>query len=166
MDAGEFDQWYAGSYPRLVAQLTAMIGDRSAAQDCVQDAFIRAWERRVSLERVGEREAWIRTTAYRLAVSRWRRLRRGHHLSTRADAGRSAPDSLGQSEIRLDLVAALQCLPAAQRRAIVLHFLADRTIAQIAEETAMPEGTVKAHLHRGRAALHDLLRDTPQGSTR
>jgi RNA polymerase sigma-70 factor (ECF subfamily) len=64
-----FDDWHAEAYPRLVAQLTALIGDRAQAQDVVQEAFVRAWERRVDLPTRGERDAWIRTTAYRLSRS-------------------------------------------------------------------------------------------------
>ncbi len=70
MDEAEFDRWYDASYPRLVAQLTALIGNRAEAQDCVQDAFVRAWDRRLDLESWAARDAWVRTTAHRLAVSR------------------------------------------------------------------------------------------------
>lgn len=151
VDAAEFDRWYAASYPRLVAQLTALIGDRAEAQDCVQEAFVRAWDRKPTLESVGEQDAWIRTTAYRLAVSRWRRLRRGRELT--AQALRAPRDPLGDSETRLDLLDALQRLPFDQRRVIVLHYFADRSVAQIAAEIGVPEGTVKSRLQRARAGL-------------
>ena len=59
------------------------------------------------------------------------------------------------------LVAALKQLPEAQRRALVLHHLADLPVHEVARETGVPEGTVKARLSRGRAALAALLTDTP-----
>ena len=160
MDISGFDDWYAEAYPRLVAQLTALTGDRTQAQDVVQEAFIRASERRVDLPTRGERDAWIRTTAYRLSVSAWRRLRRGRELASSV-AMTAEP---GLSEDRADLFAALQRLPREQRQALVLHYFADRTVAQIADEIGAPEGTVKARLHRGRAALAAILTDETLGS--
>ena len=122
MDAGEFDRWYAGSYPRLVAQLTALIGNRAEAQDCVQEAFIRAWDKAPRLDSTGERDAWVRTTAYRLAVSRWRRVRRGRELSARTAV--TGYDALARSEVRADVLGALLRLPIDQRCVLVLPIAA------------------------------------------
>ncbi len=156
MDEREFDAWYAAAYPRLSAQLAALIGDRAEAADCVQEAFIRAWDRRGSLRAADSPDAWIRTTAYRLAVSRWRRLRRGTELGAQTLA--SAP--LEPSPERVDLIDALAKLPLPQRHVVVLHYLADRSVAQIAVELRVAEGTVKARLHRARAALATQLRES------
>ena len=58
-------------------------------------------------------------------------------------------------------------LPADQRRAIVLHHLADLPVAEVAVEVGAPVGTVKARLSRGRAALAVLLaEETPEESAR
>ncbi len=73
MDELEFDEFYQASFPRLVGQLSAMTGSLAEAQDCVQEAFVRAWLHRSSLSTVGSPDAWVRTVAWRLAVSRWRR---------------------------------------------------------------------------------------------
>jgi RNA polymerase sigma-70 factor (ECF subfamily) len=51
------------------------------------------------------------------------------------------------------LVAALAELPGNHRRALVLHYLADMPIAEVAQREGVAEGTVKSWLHRGRAAL-------------
>lgn len=160
MDAKEFDAFYEGSFARVVAQVHAMVGDRTEAQDCVQEAFVRAWSRREQLDRALSPEAWVRTTAYRLAVSRWRRLQRGR----RANALAGPPDGLPEpSPDRVAVLQALQQLPEAQRRALVLHHLCDLSVAAVAAETGVPEGTVKARLSRGRAALVRLLGDEPTG---
>jgi RNA polymerase sigma-70 factor (ECF subfamily) len=58
------------------------------------------------------------------------------------------------------LIDALRKLPAEQRRALVLYHLCDRSVAQIAAETGVPAGTVKARLARGRVALAPFVRDT------
>jgi RNA polymerase sigma-70 factor (ECF subfamily) len=157
MEQTEFDAFYAASYSRLVHQLHAMTGDREEAADCVQEAFARAWSRRGSLDTAQAPEAWVRTTAYRLAVSRWRRMVRGRRDADRAlhpgdHAAAPTPD-------RVALVAALQQLPADQRRALVLHHLCDLSVAEVAAEVGSPTGTVKARLSRGRTALHALLSD-------
>jgi DNA-directed RNA polymerase specialized sigma24 family protein len=57
------------------------------------------------------------------------------------------------------VVAALGALSAPVREAVALHYIADLSIAQIAHETDTPAGTVKARLHRGRAALAQALRE-------
>ena len=155
MEQTEFDAFYAASYSRLVHQLHAMVGDREEAADCVQEAFARAWSRRAGLDATQAPEAWVRTTAYRLAVSRWRRMVRGRRDPDRAlhpgdHAAAPSPD-------RVALVAALQQLPADQRRALVLHHLCDLSVAEVAAEVGSPTGTVKARLSRGRTALHALL---------
>jgi RNA polymerase sigma-70 factor (ECF subfamily) len=59
----------------------------------------------------------------------------------------------------------LQQLPADQRRAVVLHHLCDVPVRNIASETGVPVGTVKARLSRGRAALA-LLLDDAEGASR
>jgi RNA polymerase sigma-70 factor, ECF subfamily len=78
----EFADFCAASFQRLVAQLYAMIGDQSEAQDAVQEAFVRAWARRGKIDRNGAPEAWVRITAWRIAVSRWRRARDGTRLGS------------------------------------------------------------------------------------
>ena len=155
MEQTEFDAFYAGSYSRLVHQLHAMVGDREEAADCVQEAFARAWSRRGSLDASQAPEAWVRTTAYNLAVSRWRRMVRGRRDPDRALHG--SDHAAPPSPDRVALVAALQQLPADQRRALVLHHLCDLSVAQVAAEVGSPTGTVKARLSRGRATLHALL---------
>ncbi|NDZ98430.1 SigE family RNA polymerase sigma factor, partial [Streptomyces sp. SID10116] len=69
----EFEAFYAHSVRPLVGQVYLMTGDLHEAQDVVQEAFVRAWARRARLERDAGPEAWVRTVARRLAVSRWRR---------------------------------------------------------------------------------------------
>ena len=68
MDEREFDDFYAASYPRVVAQIYAMIGNRDEAEECVQEAFVRAWSHRRKLERAEHPEAWVRTTAHRFLL--------------------------------------------------------------------------------------------------
>ena len=155
MTEDEFDEFYTASFARVTGQVYAMIGNRDEAQECVQEAFVRAWAHRRKLERSEHPEAWVRTTAYRLAVSRWRRTSRSRRAPDRAMSPptRTAPPS----EDHVALVAALRLLPEAQRRALVLHHVCDLPVQAVAAEVGVPEGTVKARLSRGRAALAALL---------
>jgi RNA polymerase sigma-70 factor, ECF subfamily len=159
MDANEFDEFYAASFQRLVIAVYAMVGNRDEAQDCVQEAFIRAWSHRRRLDRAHAPEAWVRTTAYRLAVSRWRRTVLGRRDPDRALQARHP--SPGPSGDHVALVDALRQLPEAQRRALVLHHLCDLPVAEVASEVGAPVGTVKARLSRGRTALLAALGDEP-----
>ena len=157
--ADDFDEFYARTSRRLVGQLFAMTGDQSEAQDAVQEAFVRAWARRARFDRDGAPEAWIRVTAWRIAMSRWRRSRDGGRLMRLAAA--TAPEAVpGPTPDRVAFIAALRKVPAEQRRAIVLYHLCDLTIEQIAAETGVPAGTVKARLARGRVALMPHVRET------
>ena len=161
MDEREFDDFYNASFARITGQVYAMIGSRDEAEECVQEAFVRAWAHRRKLDRAEYPEAWVRTTAYRLAVSRWRRTTRGRRPADRALG--AATETAAPSETHVALVAALKQLPEAQRQALVLHHLADLPVHQVAREVGVPEGTIKARLSRGRAALAALLSDDTNG---
>ncbi len=157
MSPEEFTEFYAASFGRLVGQLYAMTGNSAEAQDAVQDAFVRAWAHRGKLNTDGSPEAWVRTTAWRIAASRWQRARIGR-LLMRAQPRPQAADGPGPD--RVALIEALRKLPAEQRRAVVLYHLCDCSVAEIAAETGASAGTVKARLARGRAALAPYLSDT------
>src|SRR6266511_3011998 len=66
-------------------------------------------------------------------------------------------NTVGDYADAVALIAALARLPVAQRTAIVLHHLVGLPVAEVAEETRVPVGTVKARLARGRRALATLL---------
>jgi RNA polymerase sigma-70 factor (ECF subfamily) len=142
-----FDELYLAAGARLVGQLYAATGDLGEAQDCVQDAFVRAWLRWDRVAGYDNAEAWVRRVALNLAVSRWRRARR-LVLGRSVDVAQPAP---GREQA--DVVAALRTLPERQRTALVLHDLAGLTVAEVATELRVPEGTVKSWLSRSRAQL-------------
>jgi len=161
VEAQEFDELYAASFRRITSQVYAMIGNLDEATECVQEAFARAWANRRKLDKAQYPEAWVRTTAYRLAVSRWRRVQLGRRPTDRAVGSPTETPAVDESHVAL--VAALRKLPEAQRQALVLHHIADLPIHQVAAEVGVPEGTIKARLSRGRAALAVLLTDEPNG---
>ena len=157
----DFDAFYAATSRGVLAQLYGLTGDWAEAQDCLQEAYARAWQRWGSVRTMDLPVAWVRVVAFRLARSRWRRAQQALTLHRR-DA---RPEALaGPSPDAVALAGALGRLPEAQRQAIVLHHLGDLSVAEIARETGAPEGTVKARLARGRAALAELLRDDLEAS--
>jgi RNA polymerase sigma-70 factor (ECF subfamily) len=146
-----FDEVYAAHFADLTVQLYAYFGDRQEAQDVVQEAFCRAYSRWKAVSRYDDPVAWIRRVAWNLAVSRWRRTRTAVNFLRKQRRDEALLDGPGPD--RVALVAALATLPDAQRRAMVLRYLADLSIAQIAEREGVAEGTVKSWLHRARTAL-------------
>jgi RNA polymerase sigma-70 factor (ECF subfamily) len=159
-DQQSFDAFYTASVQRVTGQIFLVIGDREEARDCVQEAFERAWLRWDSVGAMGAPEAWVRTVARRLAVSRWRKARNAVTAWHRERAGHQLSIDPGHgSSQRISLVAALQQLPEAQRTAIVLHHLCDLDVATVAAETGATASAVKSQLSRGRQALAALLHD-------
>lgn len=150
-----FDELYAAHYPDLTVQLYAYFGDRQEAQDVVQEAFCRALARWRTVSTYDDPVAWVRRVAWNLAVSRWRRTRTALTFLRRQRRDETWMDGPGPE--RVALLAALSTLPPSMRRAVVLRYLGDLTVAEIAEREGVPEGTVKSWLHRGRAALAALL---------
>ncbi|TDC67333.1 SigE family RNA polymerase sigma factor [Micromonospora sp. KC207] len=153
-DAEGFDEFYRGSRQRLLGFVYMITGNLAEAQDAVQEAYIRAWQRWPTVRGYDDPEGWLRVVASRIAVSRWRSMRSRARAYLRHGAPESVP---APSTATLEVVAALRRLPEAQRTAIALHYLLGMPVAEVARETAAPVGTVKARLSRGRAVLAGLL---------
>jgi RNA polymerase sigma-70 factor (ECF subfamily) len=150
-ETASFDAIYAAHYGDLTVQLYAYFGDRQEAQDVVQEAFCRAYARWHTMSRYDDPVAWIRRVAWNLALSRWRRKRTVRTFLRRQRPVEPHVD--GPEPERVALIAALATLPDNQRRAIVLRYLADLPVSEIADREGVPEGTVKSWLHRARQAL-------------
>ena len=158
-----FEEFYRTSRHRVVTLLYALGGDLAEAQDAAQEAYVRAWQRWRQIGAYSDPEAWVRTVGRRLLINRWRKIRNG---ITAARRHGPEPAARPPSENTVALVTALRRLPAEQREAIVLHHLADLSVAEIAAQTNTPEGTVKARLARGRRALAGMLDTTlPEEAT-
>jgi RNA polymerase sigma-70 factor (ECF subfamily) len=127
-----------------------MTGDLHEAEEVVQEAFARASLHWTRLRDYDLPEAWVRRVAMNLANDRARTLQR----QARALLRIGPPPELPAVSIEtLVLVQALRTLPLRQRQAIVLHHLVDLPVEEVAQTLAMPSGTVKSLLARGRRAL-------------
>lgn len=155
----DLEAFYAAHFAGLVVQLYAYTGDLGTAHELVQESICRAIPRWSTVSGYDDPLAWVRRVAFNLARSRWRRARtaaayqRAHREEVVAEP---SPD-------RVALVAALAKLPANQRRAVVMHYLADLPVAGIAAAEGVPEGTVRVWLHRGRTALAGHLSELSGG---
>jgi len=144
-------------HERVVRVVTVVCGDRQRAEDAVQEALVDVWTKRRPVDDLAR---WVTTAAVNRARSRWRSLsaerRAFQRLAARTPA---APDQQPQSA-DARLAGALAALPRAQRAAIALHYLVDLPVADIGAYLGVSDGTVKTHLHRGRAALRAALDGT------
>jgi RNA polymerase sigma-70 factor, ECF subfamily len=151
--AQDFAAFYAATYDSLCVQLYAHTGEMAEAQDVVQEAFCRAFDRWQTLSAYDDPVAWVRKVAWNLATSRWRRMRTAMAFARRhREEWVSEPDP-----VRLDLTQALAQLPQRQRQAVVLHYLGGLSLQEIATLTSAPIGTVKTWLRRARTKLDSLL---------
>jgi len=155
-DPASFDEFYLGTRDHVLRQLTAMTADPELAAEVVQEAYTRAWQRWSRVSGLDDPAAWVRTVAWRVAVSHFRRATVASRGLTRlrrsAEAG--PPDD---PDTVLDVEAALRRLSPEHRRALVLHEMVGLTVAQIAEETGVAQGTVKSRLSRARDHLVTAL---------
>ena len=151
---------YHASYRRLVTQLFAFTTDLTEAQDVVQEAFARALARPRGLHDVDNPEAWLRTVAINVVRRRWRRRQILDAIMLRdRPVQRLIADA--PTPERADVRDAIAGLPRAYREVVVLHYLADLPVEEIANLLEVPAGTVKSRLSRARAALAAKLDGYP-----
>jgi RNA polymerase sigma-70 factor (ECF subfamily) len=156
--ARDFEEFYAANYGKVAALAAAVLGDRSEADDVTQEAFARALARWPRLSCYELPEAWVRQVAMRLAIDYSRRLRRTlHALPLLGAAVRDAEPEPGIALTLTPLGRALRQIPLREREAIVLHYVADLSVQQIARELGIKVSTVKARLAAGRRRLEREL---------
>lgn len=138
-----------------------LTGDRQHAEDLVQTVLSKCYGRYESIGDDEGFEAYVRTAIYRTFVSWWRRMSwRGETATEHIPEGAAEQPS---TSLRMDMLRALEDLPRMQRAVLVLQYFEDRSTADIAELLGIAPGTVKAHSHRGRAALRGSVHLTESG---
>jgi len=145
-------------YPRLVAAVALVCGSRPAAEDAVQEALLRAWERSERGEEIDSLNAWVTTVSLNVARSAFRRVMAERRARSRLSAT-TLPDGSPTGE-RVDVERALAALPRRQREAVVLRYYLQMDTREVAEVLGVHEGTVKSTLFRARSALAGALAET------
>jgi len=169
--AEAFDRLYRDTYPRLLRTVYAVVGDRAAAEDCVQEAFVKAYRAWPRFQPERPAPAWLHQIAINTAISyrRKQRLREVGEVLRRF--GRPAPvedpaDAAGRS----DLVRALAAQPPRAAAAFVLrhyHGYSNRELAVLLGVSERSVGTwlrnVRTDLRlrldlpsRGASGVHNL----------
>ena len=150
----DFDRLYVESRPRLLQTLTALLRDPATAEDCVQEAFTRAYAVWGRWKPTAPPEAWLHRIALHVAISQRRRerLRSAEELVRRLGRPPVGADPAAAGE-RLDLRAALRRLPPRQAAAIILRHLHGYSNREIGTALGIPERTVASRLAAARRRL-------------
>jgi RNA polymerase sigma-70 factor (ECF subfamily) len=165
-DRAALEQLLTRHYDRLAALAFRLLGDARDAEDATQEALLAVVR---GLDRFDGRAAFS-TWAYRITTNICldelrRRRRRPATTELDVDHVGSVDVRSGQVEQRLEIDAALAILPPEFRAAVVLRDLCDLDYAEIAHVLAIPAGTVRSRIARGRAQLADMLRGNQDAPT-
>jgi RNA polymerase sigma-70 factor (ECF subfamily) len=158
VDNDEVAAIYAATGPRLIGLLTAMSGSSADAEEVAQDAFVKLLEKWRTVQDYDDIEAWLRTVAVRMMISRHRR-RTVATLGLGRLASGTPTTTAEPSPSRLDVGAALASLPIGSRAVVLLHHVHDLPVDEVAALLRLPVGTVKSRLSRARAAMAPMLSD-------
>ena len=154
----DFDEWVASRGPRLLRLAYVLTGNRTDAEDVVQEALSRALPRWSRIAGLDDPDAYVRRMVVNAHTSGWRKFRR-----------RESPVSEPQLTATVDgpdvaehdmLWRACLRLPADHRTAVVLRFYEQLEYAEMAELTGVREGTLRSRVSRGVAALRSELGET------
>lgn len=140
----DFSEFYEREFERVYRAAWVIARQDDVALEAAQEAFARAWARWGRLRTKEWTTGWVIKTAINV-------VRDGYPRDPRA-AGIEMADEPLVPEL-LDLRAALRRLPARRREALILFYIGELPISAVAQLMGTTEGTVKAHLAQGRAAL-------------
>ena len=154
----DFDRLYRTCYPRLLRTIYAITGDAASAEDCVQEAFLRAFKAwpRYRPERAAE--AWIYQIAINTAISHGRRakLRRIGEVLRRLGRPGLGPDP-ADGATTSDLIQALSALPPRVAASFVLRYHHGYNNREIARLEGVSERTIGTRLNQAREVLARIL---------
>ena len=136
----------------------AVVGDRDAAQDAMQEAFIRAFDALASCRKPDRFGAWF----FRILANQCRNLVARRRDAADLDAmdlpgGERADAATERGELALTLATALARLTPEQREAFVMKHVDGRSYEEMAELLGVGTDALKMRVYRARDALRDLL---------
>ena len=149
----DFDRLYQTTYQRIFRSLVALTGSPAAAEDCTQEAFLKAFTDWKRWNRTAPAEAWVYRIAINTALSHRRRerLREVGELVRRL--GRPHEPDPTEPEIGTDLLREIKRLPPKQAAAIVLRHLHGYSNREMAAILGIPESTVASRLAQAKKTL-------------
>jgi RNA polymerase sigma-70 factor (ECF subfamily) len=156
---------YRAEGRRLIGALTVFMGDGGEAEEVAQEAFARVIAASARITDPDRAVSYLYSTAFNLARSRWRRLRRLDALLPRLGFVGEVPlveSALLRSESSLAVTAAVSALPDRQRACVVLRYFSDMPVAEVAATLGISVNSAKTHLRR---AAETLRSDLAPGSS-
>ncbi len=162
--AADFDRLYRDFRGRLLQTVTAIVGDATEAEDCVQESFERAYVAWPKFRPEAPAQAWLHRIAINVAISHRRRqaMRQVGETIRRLGRPQTVPDVAATSDT-LDLLKALQKLPPRQAAVIVLRHLHGYSNREIGAALDIPERTVASRLAAAKTRLMAELGDQVGG---
>lgn len=157
-----FETLYRRHAGHVHALCWRMTGGRAAAEDCVQETFVQAWQKLDGFEGRSHFATWLHRVAVNVALG-WQRAesrRPSGHLQEvgPADADPWGADPLASdAALDLDLERAIATLPAGARNVLILHLVHGYSHGETAAMLGIAAGTCKAQLHRARQLLEEKL---------
>ncbi len=138
-----------------------IVGSTDEAEDVVQDAFVRAFQRIGTYSRRQTFAAWVHRITLNCAIDRIRRRERERRSNENAPRNpgpaRDPAEEVVATEVRTWARRAVEDLPLKQRLAVTLFYLDDLSVAETAEALGCSPSAVKAHLTRGRRRLAERM---------
>jgi RNA polymerase sigma-70 factor (ECF subfamily) len=151
----DFDRLYRESFSRIRYTLQGILHDAAAAEDCAQEAFVRAYRSWAAWKGDAPAEAWLHRVAINTAISYRRRERLREIGETLRRLGR--PRHSAPEEAESDLVRALRQLDPQEAALIMLRHHHGYTSREIAAALGMPESTISSRLVTAKTRLRKLL---------
>jgi RNA polymerase sigma-70 factor (ECF subfamily) len=146
--------------PRLRRYARALVGDRAAADDLVQDTLERAWAKLHLYRRGTDLRAWLFTVMHNVHVNKVRATRATDPLEDEMpELAQRA--SQGDALMVRDLDRSISHLPAEQRSVLLLVTLEDMSYDEVARTLGIPIGTVMSRLSRAREKLRAMMLGVP-----
>jgi RNA polymerase sigma-70 factor (ECF subfamily) len=155
--AWEFDEFYESYFDKVARALTLAGGDRDLAHDAAQEAFARALRHWRKVREMSRPDGWVYVVAMNQLRDHWRRTERRRG---RASVSEHVADNTSAVATRVSVRDAIATLPPRQREAVVLRYLADLPLADVAAAMDCAIGTVKATLHQAMRSMRIELDDT------
>jgi RNA polymerase sigma-70 factor, ECF subfamily len=152
-----FDEFFAEHYDDLARTLTVALADRAVAEEAAQAALTRALRRWRHVRALDRPAAWLYVVAMNHVRDSWRRQRR--EPDWKAEVETTTLDPTGGVATAVSVRDAITTLPPRQREAVVLRYLADLPLADVADAMGCAVGTVKATLHQALRALRVELEE-------
>jgi RNA polymerase sigma-70 factor (ECF subfamily) len=151
-DLDAFERLVERSLPEVYRLAAGIVGPDDA-RDVAQEVFVAAWRELPRLRDNARFEPWLRSIVMNRARNTLRARRRRPTVSLIHDGVASTAEPIAAAQRRLDIERALQDLNADQREVIVLHYLLDLPLREVADVLRVPEGTAKSRLHSGLRVL-------------